>query len=61
MLRTLSQTLPSLQWIKAATGIYYVKVGKTKKGIRGMIWRFLSDGGIKSRELDSHNIIKLGT
>jgi len=31
----------------AATGIYHVKVGKKRKGIRGMIWRFLPDGGNK--------------
>jgi hypothetical protein len=31
----------------AATGIYYVKVGKKRKGIRGMIWRFLPDRGNK--------------
>jgi len=30
---------------------------KIRKGIRGMIWKFLPDGGIKLGELNSHNII----
>jgi hypothetical protein len=38
-----------------------VKVKKKRKGIRGMIWRFFLMGRIKSGELDSYNIIKLGT
>jgi hypothetical protein len=39
-----------------------VKVGKKiRKGIRGMTWKFLPDGGIKLGELNSHNIIKLST